>query len=191
MLLRALFVLPLFLSVTFVTSIARSAPRPAAPTEQQTQKVSADPVLDRAEDNLVAHRWKAAHDLILQWLKNHPSAADRDRALYLLAQVYFQSGDRVRSFYHLDELLDTYPGSKLYPAALQLQYDIADDYLNGFKDTFLGLRVVSMEDEAVEMLFRIQERAPGSPVAEQALKRTADHYFNTSQFDLAGDAYQA
>ena len=191
MVLRAFFVLPLVLCVTILTSIARSAVQSAAPSEQQTQNVSGNPVLDRAEADLVARRWKAAHDLIVPWLKSHPAATDRDRGLYLLAQVYFQSGDRVRSFYHLDELLDTYPASKLYTAALQLQYDLADDYLNGRKDTFLGLPILSMEDEAVEMLFRIQERAPGSPVAQAALKRTADYYFNTSQFDLAGDAYQA
>jgi len=189
--LRAALVLPLVLSVTIVTSKARSAVPSAAPSDQQTQNSAANPVLDRAEDNIVAHRWKAAHDLIVPWLKANPAASDRDRALYLLAQVYFQSGDRIRAFYHLDELLDTYPASRLYPAALELQYVIADDYLNGHKDTFLGFPILSMEDEAVEMLFRLQERAPGSPVAEQALKRTADYYFNSSQFDLAADAYQA
>jgi len=41
------------------------------------------------------------------------------------------------------------------------------------------------------MLFRIQERAPGSPIAEKALLRTADYYYHTSQFDLAADAYAA
>ena len=46
-------------------------------------------------------------------------------------------------------------------------------------------------DEAVEMLYRIQERSPGSQTAERALLRTADYYYDTAQYDLAGDAYGA
>ena len=41
------------------------------------------------------------------------------------------------------------------------------------------------------MLFRIQQRSPGSPLAEKALKRTADYYYSDAQYDLAVDAYQA
>ena len=47
------------------------------------------------------------------------------------------------------------------------------------------------EDEAVEMLYRIQQRSPGSPLAEKALLRTGDFYYKTSEFDLAGDVYAA
>lgn len=99
------------------------------------------------------------------------------------------SGDRIRSFYHFDEVMDLYPDSPLYRAALQRQYDIADAYLRGFRNRLFGLPILSAQDEAIEMLFRIQTRAPGSPLAERALLRTADFYYATSQFDLAADAY--
>lgn len=147
--------------------------------------------MDRAEAFLEAHHWQPAHDLLVPWLKAHPKAPDRDRGLFLLAQIYHQNGDRIRAFYHLDELLDNYPDSKLFYPALEMQYEIADAYLNGFRNTFLGLPIISATDEAIEMLYRIQERSPGSPLAERALKRTADFYFNSSQFDLAADAYGA
>jgi outer membrane assembly lipoprotein YfiO len=178
--------LPAFLAVPLYAQ-----PAPAAPASQQTSRSESNPTLDRAEALLKAGQWKAAHDLIVPWLKANPKAPDRDRGLFLLAEVYYQNGDRVRAFYHCDELMDNYPESRLFFPALQLQYDIADAYLNGFKDTFLGMRVVPMTEEAVEMLYRIQERSPGSPLAEKALKRTADYYFNTSQFDLAAAAYGA
>jgi outer membrane assembly lipoprotein YfiO len=140
---------------------------------------------------LQANRWQAAHDLLVPWLNTHPHAPDRDRAIYLLAEVYYENGDRIRAFYHLDELLDNHPESKLFFPALEFQYDIADAYLNGYKDTFLGMSILGRTDEAIEMLFRIQERSPGSPIAEKALKRTADYYFNDSEFDLAADAYES
>ena len=164
-----------------------AARQPVQPT--RSPQAQSNATLDRAESLLAAGHWQAAHDLIVPWLKSNPKASDRDRGVFLLARVYYQNGDRLRAFYHLDELMDDFPESRLFVAALQLQFDIADAYLNGFKDTFLGLPVVSMTDEAIEMLYRIQERSPGSPLAERALKITADYYFNTSQFDLARDAY--
>jgi outer membrane assembly lipoprotein YfiO len=41
------------------------------------------------------------------------------------------------------------------------------------------------------MLFRIQERAPGSPIAERSLLRTADYYYEHGDYDFAVDAYAA
>ena len=180
-------------AVVLAVSVAGAQPAGSepSPTHRASQQIIPNPVLDRAEGLLTAHHWQAAHDLIVPWLKSHPKAPDRDRGLFLLAEVYFQSGDRIRAFYHLDELLDNYPESRLFYPAMELQYEIADAYLRGYKNTFLGLAVLGAEDEAIEMLYRIQERSPGSPLAEKALRRTADYYFATSQFDLAADAYGA
>jgi outer membrane assembly lipoprotein YfiO len=151
----------------------------------------ANPTLDRAERMLIAGQKEPALKLVLRWIKSHPKAPDRDRGLYLLAEAYFQDDDRIRAYYHLDELLDTYPESRLFYPALEKQYRIADEFLRGYKRKLLGMRILSGTDEAIDMLYRIQERAPGSPLAERALLRTADYYFNTSQFDLAADAYAA
>lgn len=149
-----------------------------------------DPELDRAEEFLQRGGWRAARTVLLRWFRTndrrHPL---RDRATFLLAEVYFMSGNRIRSFYHFDEVMDLFPESPLYRNALQRQYDIADAYLRGFRNRLFGLPILSAQDEALEMLFRIQTRAPGSPLAERALLRTADFYFATSQFDLAADAY--
>ncbi|HZL36095.1 MAG TPA: outer membrane protein assembly factor BamD [Tepidisphaeraceae bacterium] len=147
--------------------------------------------LDKAERLTDSGRLEPAHDILLDWLKRTPKAPDRDRAVYLLAQVYYANGDRVWCFYECDELLDNYPDSRLFFPALRLQYQVADAFLNGYKKKFLGLAVVGMREEAIEMLFRIQERSPGSPIAERSLLRTADHYYHTSEFDLSADAYGA
>jgi len=183
-----------FVFVAVLAARTSAQPRRAStPATHQTQQAAPNPTLNRAEALLEAHKWQAAHDLIVPWLKANPTAPDRDRGLFLLAEVYYQNGDRIRAFYHLDELMDNYPDSKLFFPALELQYQIADGYLNGFKnrDPIFDLAIVPAYDEAIEMLYRIQERSPGSPLAERAMKRTADYYFNTSQFDLAGDAYAA
>lgn len=162
-----------------------------APVTRPADHTIPNPTLDKAERLLDARRASQAHDIILSWLKSHPIAPDRDRGIYLLAECYYQTGDRLWSFYEADELLEKYPESRLYFPALEIQYRVADGFLRGFKKKFLGLPIVGMEEEAIEMLFRIQERSPGSPIAERALLRTADYYFHSSQFDLAADAYGA
>jgi outer membrane protein assembly factor BamD (BamD/ComL family) len=150
-----------------------------------------DPTLDQVERLIDAHRIADAHLLLTPWLKENPKAADRDRGLFLLAEIYFEQDDRLVAFYHLDELMDKYPSSRFFPLALQKQYDIADAFLSGYKRKFFGIHLLSAEEEGIEILYRVQERSPGSAIAERALLRTADYYFRSSQFDLAADAYGA
>lgn len=154
-----------------------------------TTRMVENPTLDRAERLLVARRQEAARDILLDWLKKHRRAPDRDRGLFLLAEAYYQYGDRIRAFYHLDELMDYHPESRLFYPALERQYEIADRFLRGYKRRVFGIPLLGAQEEAIDMLFRIQERAPGSPIAERALLRTADYYYSHAQYDLAADAY--
>ncbi|HET6251838.1 MAG TPA: outer membrane protein assembly factor BamD [Tepidisphaeraceae bacterium] len=151
----------------------------------------ANPVLDRVRLLLKSSDFDRAHDVVLAWLKTNAKAPDRDQGLFLMAETYYALGQRVECFYELDELMDTQPESKLFFPALELQYRVADDYLRGVKNTFLGMPIIPMDDTGIEMMYRIQERAPGAPIAERALRRTADFYYHTSQFDVAADAYGA
>lgn len=158
----------------------------AAPTTAP----AAEPILDMAERMIRAGNGKAAAKTVIEWLRNHKTdTPGRDRAIMLVAEGYYVEGRRVDAYYYLDELMDEYPESPLYQQALQRQYDIADAYLNGYKRVFIWFPWLDAEDEAVDMLYRIQQRSPGSLLAEKALLRTADYYYNSSEFDLAADAY--
>lgn len=182
----------LVLALASAALAAQSSAAGSGSPTQPSQQLQANPTLNRAEALLQARHWKAAHDLIVPWLLAHPTAPDHDRGLFLLAEVYYQNGDRLRAFYHLDELMDKHPESKLFSPALELQYDIADAYLNGYDSvSFFGLELSGKQEEAIDMLFRIQEHSPGSPIAERALLRTANFYYATSQFDVATDAYSS
>jgi outer membrane assembly lipoprotein YfiO len=158
-----------------------------APT---TQPIT-DEVLDRVERLISDGQYLAAKRQAIVWIRTHKKSPLRERAVFLLGQANFGYGDRIEAFYDFDEVLDLYPDSPLFNAALQRQYDIADAYLKGYKRRFLGVPMFSAEDEAVEMLYRIQQRSPGSPLAEKALLRTGDYYYRDSQFDLASDVYAA
>jgi outer membrane assembly lipoprotein YfiO len=148
-----------------------------------------DPTLDSAQDLLSRHQPDPARAILVRWVRTHRGDYRMDRALFLLADAYYQRGDRLTSFYQYDELLDKYPDSPFFYRSLERQYVIADAFLRGYKRKFLGLAIIGADTEAIEMLFRIQQRAPGSPISEKALLRTADFYFSTRQYDFAGDAY--
>lgn len=156
-----------------------------------TQQIINDETLDHVEQLISSGQYLAAKRQAVQWVKTHKNSTIRDRGLFLLAQANYHYGDRIESFYEFDELLDLYPDSTLFNATLQRQYEIADAYLGGYKRRFLGVPMFGAEDEAVEMLYRIQQRSPGSPLAEKALLRTGDYYYKTSDFDLAADVYAA
>ena len=159
--------------------------------QDATTAPSSDPELARIETLVQQRRNGEARKRLVNWLKHNRNSPLRDRALYLMARALYQYGDRIRAFYYLDELLDEHPDSPLFNQALELQFQTADAYLDGYKRRWLGVPMFTAYDEGIDMLYRIQARLPGSQVAERALLRTADFYYADAQYDLAADAYQA
>ena len=173
-------------------SAAQWSPVQNAPPARQTSATSAPvPALEDVERLIEQKKYREAEKQAIRWVlanKDHPQ---RDRGLYLVAASLYHYGNRIRAFYYCDELLDTYPASVYYTPALELQYRIADAYLEGYKRRFFGVPMFHAHDEAIEMLFRIQHRSPGSQLAERALLRTANFYYHDGQYDFAGDTYGA
>jgi outer membrane assembly lipoprotein YfiO len=148
----------------------------------------ADPALHRAAELIDDGRGDKAFRQLSDRFETQPQAAYRDMALWLAAHALIEGGNRIKAFYYLDQLMDEHPDSPLYYEAALKQYEIADSYLRNNPDRWLFLPL-RRYDEAAEMLFRVQQRLPGSPLAEQALKRTADFYFARGDHDFAEDAY--
>jgi outer membrane assembly lipoprotein YfiO len=161
------------------------------PVANPTTAPTSDETLDRAERLVGNNNNSAARKILVAWLRREHASPLRDRALYILGLANYQYGDRIESYYNFEELLDRHTDSKYFYPALEKQYQIADAYLGGYKRRLLWMPLLGAQDEAIEMLFRIQERSPGSPLSEKALKRTADYYYADAQYDLAVDAYQA
>jgi hypothetical protein len=84
------------------------------PAKTQAAGIVQNPRLDAIEQLLADRRGREAKTLIIDWIKANPTAPDRDRGLFLLSEAYNQTGDKIRAFYHLDELMDYYPESRLY-----------------------------------------------------------------------------
>ncbi|MDB5328528.1 MAG: hypothetical protein JWM57_4097 [Phycisphaerales bacterium] len=161
------------------------------PTTDPSSLPKPDPVLKRIELLLDRRDYPAAKNTSVRWLLDHKNDPNYDEGLYLAAQAWNGLDEPVKAFYYCDQLMDSSPGSAYFRPALELQFNIGDSLLNGRRMKLLWFHGLDGTDEGIEMMFRIQNRSPGSPLAEQALRRTADFYFADGQFDLAADAYGA
>jgi len=98
-------------------------------------------------------------------------------------------GNKYKALYSYEDLLNNYPTSELYTPVLEREYNIADAFLLGYKRKFFGLRILTAEEDALELLDRLQDRQRGSPLAERAGIRIADYHYENGKFPEAIDAY--
>lgn len=124
-----------------------------------------------------------------KWLKANKTNPLVPQVLLLQGDAEVLRKNRYRALFPYEDLINNFPSSELYPSVLQREYDIADSFLKGYKRKFLGMRILPVGEDAIEMLDRIQDRQRGSPLAERAGLRVADYYYSRSRFQEAVEAY--
>lgn len=154
-----------------------------------------DPVSDegqiltmrRALDGKDAARAKNLAD---RFIESRPLSPLRAEALLVRADATYALDDEYNALYDYEEICRRYAGSEVFVTALEREFEIAQSYAAGRKRKFFGtFRIVSTYEDAQELLIRIQERLPGSELAEKAGLELADFYFNNRELTLAAEAY--
>jgi outer membrane protein assembly factor BamD (BamD/ComL family) len=156
-----------------------SAPAPGSPAAE----------LGRARSLLAKGRPGRALNLVNRWMQRHPHAALAPEAYLIRGESLVGIGDEYEALYDFEFLVRKYPDSEVFSLALEQEYHIAVKYAEGMRRKVFGLRVLDATDEAEELLIRIQERLPGSGLAEQAGLQLAELYFRDRRMGLAADAY--
>jgi len=159
---------------------------PAAPTDADTATIN------KARELLADNKPWRAKSILSDWLDEHETGNHP-----LLAEAYLLRGDAVladgnefEALYDYEQVCREYPGSEEFVKALEREYDIADKYIHGFKRKWLGIRMTGATDIGEELLVRVQERLPGSRLAEQAALELADYYYRERDLKMAADAYE-
>ncbi|MDX2016724.1 MAG: outer membrane protein assembly factor BamD [Planctomycetota bacterium] len=164
------------------TWVATSAPAPGSDEEAML----------RARQLLAENRPRQAMALLDDWLEKA-----EDRQSPFLAEGYLLRGDAKlalgREYAALKdydiEVVSRFPGTPEFVQALEREFEIGKAYLNGLRRKFLGLRIDNAETLGQEIMVRINERLPGSRLAETALITLADYYYEKRELKMAAQTY--
>lgn len=147
-------------------------------------------MLQQARIALARNEAKRARALADAWLERYGNNPLRPDALMIRGDAKLALGDEYEALFDYEEVARRYPFSSAFIPTLEREYDIARAYAWGLKRKFFGtFRIVNADDEAEELLIRIQERLPGSALAEKAGMELADFYFRRRNMELAAVAY--
>lgn len=157
-----------------------SIPRPGTPEASlaAAREAYARGELERAE--FLATQWIERHE-------DHPLVAE---ALLIRGDALNDQGEDYQSLYDYERVARAHTGSEVFVTALEREYEIARAYLNGRKRKLWGIRWADATEEGEELLIRIQERLPGSRLAERSALTLADWYFRERKLDLAAEMYE-
>ena len=157
--------------------VAEPDPLSAAGELADVRRALADGDADRAIK--LAGKWIDAHD-------DHPLLPE---AYLLRGDAKVLNDDYYKALFDYEHLVRTYPGSAQFMVALEREFEIAKLFAGGKRRKLWGMRILPAKGEAEELLIRVQERSPGSDLAEMAGLALSDHYYQSGQMILAAEAY--
>ncbi len=163
---------------------------PEGQREIKAVKISPDrQELDEVRRLLVRGKAGKANKMLGKWFKKFPDSALRAEAMYYTGQSLEGLGKLYKAFEKYEKLVEEFGDTKYFHKALEAQFGIAGQYLNGRKRRVLGIFKISADDVGLKILERIPERWPSSLLAERSLMRLGDYYLQKKQYDDAVYAY--
>ena len=146
--------------------------------------------LFRARQDLADGRFGQARRRADAWLEQYEDHPLRPEALLVRGDAQVALRDEYKALFDYEAVAVDYPGSEAFGIALEREFEIARLYANGMRRKVWGIRFADASREAEELFIRIQERLPGSKLAERAGRELADFYFRRQEMELAATAYQ-
>ena len=159
----------------------------AAPAKGSDEAVMAQARLLLAQDHP-----KEARKLLKKWIKEHDRTDNPylPTAFLLRGDATAAAGDEYKALYDYEQhVIIQYPASEEFVTACERELDIAIRYVHGMKRKLWGVRLYGASDVGEELLVRVQERLPGSRLAERAGIELADFYYRTGDMTQASEAY--
>lgn len=138
---------------------------------------------------LAEGRADRALNLANRWIERNPRSPLLAEAMVLKGDALVALHDEYEALYEYEYVVRRFPASPAFTTASAREFDIAVQYAHGMRRKLLGLRIADASEEAEEIFIRIQERLPGSQLAEQAGLELADLYFRQRRMGLAADMY--
>lgn len=169
-----------------------AAPQPArAASAPRTLNVDEQAMLE-ARRLLASLQASRAEDVLDAWLERNAGGQSPQvpEAYYLRGNAKLAQDDEFEALYDYEEVIKSYPASEFFVTSLERELDVAKLYFGGRRKPGLwGIRMDDGTGVAEEIVLRINERMPGSKLAERALMTMADHYASKRDLPMAVETY--
>ncbi|MBL8876435.1 MAG: outer membrane protein assembly factor BamD [Phycisphaerae bacterium] len=161
------------------------------PVETEIDPSSDEGVMNRARKQLAENRPRGALALLDSWIKRNAAQDKPETAEALLRRgdAKLALKDEYEALYDYERVIKEYPGTPQFVTALERELEIGLMYLNGLRKKSWGLRIDNASRIGEELLIRVQERAPGSQLAQRAAIELANYYYRIRDLRMAAEAY--
>lgn len=155
-----------------------------APTSQQ----AVTGALAEARTYLAAGEPGKAQKLLKDWIEANAGEERYYEGVYLYGESYFLQKSFWKAYQQYEIVAENASG-ELFRVANERCVDVARAFLSGQRRILWKIFRLPAYDDGIEILDRVWERMPGTPLGELALKLKADYFFRSGQMDLAQDEY--
>lgn len=149
-------------------------------------------IMNEARRLLATDQADQAQRMLDDWIEANETTKNPylPEAYLIRGDAKLADNDEFDALYDYERICKEYVASEFFVKALERELDIAKMYLGGMRKKSLGLfRIDSGIPLAEEIILRINERLPGSRLAERALIALADYYYEARELRMATEAY--
>jgi outer membrane protein assembly factor BamD (BamD/ComL family) len=145
----------------------------------------------RARRAIAEGRPGRAKGMLDGWIKANERTSNPwlAHAYLLRGDARVAMGDEYKALFDYELICRDFASSPEFVLAVQREFEIGRLYAGGMKRKLWGMRIEDAWGTGEELLVRVQERLPGSALAEEAAFTLADAYFQRRELDLAADMY--
>ncbi|MBS0192605.1 MAG: outer membrane protein assembly factor BamD [Phycisphaerales bacterium] len=161
------------------------------PVGPEPDPTSDEGVMNRARKQLAENRPRGALALLDSWIKRNSAQEKPETAEALLRRgdAKLALKDEYEALYDYERVIKEYPGTPQFVTAVERELEIGLMYLGGLKKKMWGLRIDNATRIGEELLIRVQERVPGSQLAQRAAIELANYYYRIRDLRMAAEAY--
>lgn len=162
--------------------------QPVVVTETDPDRVT----MSEVRRLIASEEFTPAYEKINAWIEANEGSDSPvlPEAYVLRATAQIARHNEFKALFDTEEVARNHPYSQAFPVALERELEVANKYLHGLRRKVWGFRIESAVDIAEEIIVRINERLPGSRLAEQALMDLADYYYRERDLKMAATAYE-
>ncbi len=148
-------------------------------------------IITRARKQLAENRPRGALALLDSWIKRNKAQEkpETPEAILRRGDAKLALKDEYEALFDYEEVIKLYPGTPQFVTAVERELEIGLMYLNGLRKKMWGMRIDNATRIGEELLIRVQERVPGSQLAQRAAIELANYYYRIRDLRMASEAY--